>query len=196
MSDVNMGKIKALYADMVSIEQNVSAIEKRVNGNLGVLARRAAQRPSEKAQPKSRDLLASLKSIVMVASIAFGAGFSLKPGSNISLVFAGIPMGMGVLWIILNHLEKERGGDTVGAEIRQSPGPETKQLWTEDEFHRVAGRTRLSNRTLEACWDVLINGDEARTVAMKRRIYPAQLIRGLREFNEQKQWRGDGWNTQ
>ena len=112
MSDVNMGKIKALYADMVSIEQNVSAIEKRVNGNLGVLARRAAQRPSEKAQPKSRDLLASLKSIVMVPSIAFGAGFSLKPGSNISLVFAGIPMGMGVLWIILNHLEKERGGDT------------------------------------------------------------------------------------
>jgi len=187
MSDVNMGKIKALYADMVSIEQNMSAIERRMNGNLGVLERRAAQRPSEKAQPKSQNLLASLKTIVMVASIAFGAGFSLKPGSNIALVFAGIPVGMGVLWIVLSHFEEKRDGGTVGAEIRSNPASETKQLWTEDEFHRVALKTKLSNRTVEACWDVLINGDQARTVAMKKLISPAQLMRGLSKFDEQKQ---------
>ena len=143
MSDVNMGKIKALYADMVSIEQNVSSIEKRMTGNLRVLERIAAQRTSEKTQPKHQNLVASLKTIVMLASIAFGAGFSLKPGSNIALVFAGIPVGMGVLWIVLSHFEEKRDGGTVGAEIRSNPASETKQLWTEDEFHRVALKTKL-----------------------------------------------------
>jgi hypothetical protein len=52
-------------------------------------------------------------------------------------------------------------------------------LWTEFEFQRVALGTRLSDKTLEACRDVLIEGMSGVEVATKHKLFPAQISRSI-----------------
>jgi len=108
MSDVNMGKIRELYADMVAIEYNVAAIERKIIENLAVLERRTAQRSTVLSRSPSQSPATTLKTLLMVGSTAFGAGLSLVfiPVSGISWL-AGIPVGMASTWFLIDYFRKK-----------------------------------------------------------------------------------------
>lgn len=57
-------------------------------------------------------------------------------------------------------------------------------LWSEEEFKQAAISTRLSDRTLEACKDVLVNGLAGVAVAEKHKMLPAQISRGLKGLRD------------
>jgi len=59
--------------------------------------------------------------------------------------------------------------------------------WTEDEFNQVSKLTQLSNRTLGACKDVLVNGLSGVEAAAKYSILPAQVSRGLKGLRERQE---------
>ena len=184
MSDVNMGKIKELYADMVSIEKNVAAIEKRMIGNLTVLERRTAQHSAAVSRSQGPIPAASVKTLLMAASTAFGAGLALTvdPGFG-NLWIAGIPVGIAITWLIVHCTEKNGRGvlETVRSEVSDA-----KRSWTGTEFNNAAAATlsRLSNRTLEACRAVLVRGDDVESSALKNRMLPTQLRRAIRLLEE------------
>jgi hypothetical protein len=186
MSDVNMGKIKELYVDMVSIEKNVTAIEKRMIGNLAVLERRTAQHSAAVSRSKRPSPATSLKTLLMAASTAFGAGLALtvNPGFG-SLWIAGIPIGIAITWLVVHCAEKNGRGvlETVRNEVS-----EAKRSWTETEFNNAAAATlsKLSDRTLEACRAVLVHGDDVESSALKNRMLPTQVRRAIRLLEEHK----------
>jgi hypothetical protein len=173
MSDVNMGKIKELYADMVSIEKNVAAIEKRMIGNLTVLERRTAQHSAAVARSQSQSPATTLKTLLMVASTAFGAGLALtvNPGFRSS-------------WLVVHYIEKKGRG---AIETMRSEVSEAKRLWTETEFNNTGAMlSKLSDRTVEACRAVLVHGDDVESSALKNRMWPTQVRRAIRLLEEHK----------
>ena len=176
MSDLTMGKVKKLYEDMVAMEQNMASMEKRVNGNLMVLERRAAQH-LQVPQPQNQSSAASsLKTVVAVASIAFGIGISFSPGAGISLVMAGIPVGMGVAWGIASYLEK--GGNHSAKTIASK---ETEQIWTEEKIQSAFANLRpgVEERIQAACRDVLIHGLSVNAASAKQKIFHDQVERTI-----------------
>jgi hypothetical protein len=52
-------------------------------------------------------------------------------------------------------------------------------LWSETEFQRIAAGTKLSERTLEACHDVLVDGVPGADVARKRNLLHAHISRSI-----------------
>ncbi|HJV75099.1 MAG TPA: hypothetical protein VJ654_12815 [Noviherbaspirillum sp.] len=51
--------------------------------------------------------------------------------------------------------------------------------WTEIEFERISINTKLSNRTLAACRDVLVDGMSGKDAAERHKMFPAQISRAL-----------------
>jgi hypothetical protein len=60
-------------------------------------------------------------------------------------------------------------------------------LWTPEEFNRSAASTRLSDRTLVACQDVLVNGMSGVDAAERNNVLPAQISRGLATLREKRE---------
>lgn len=58
--------------------------------------------------------------------------------------------------------------------------------WTEAEFQRVAIRTRLSDRTLAACKEVLVDGISGIDAAAKHKTFPAQISRAIGVLREKQ----------
>lgn len=51
--------------------------------------------------------------------------------------------------------------------------------WTDEEFRRVAQNTRIKDRTLDACQDVLVGGMSGVDAADKHKMFPAQISRAI-----------------
>ncbi|WP_394475160.1 hypothetical protein [Ralstonia mannitolilytica] len=60
------------------------------------------------------------------------------------------------------------------------------ERWTEDEFRRIALDTRISERTLEACKDVLVGGMLGVDAANKHRMFPSQISRAITTLRDKK----------
>lgn len=58
-------------------------------------------------------------------------------------------------------------------------------LWNDTDFQRVVNSTKLSNRTIEACRDVLVNGMSGVDAADKHSVFPGQISRALKAIREQ-----------
>ncbi len=58
--------------------------------------------------------------------------------------------------------------------------------WTEDEFLGAARKTRISERTLEACKDVLVDGLPGVVAAEKHKMFPAQISRAIAILREKQ----------
>lgn len=56
--------------------------------------------------------------------------------------------------------------------------------WTEAEFDRVADKTRIQARTLDACKDVLVNGMPGSEAATKHKMFQPQISRALTTLRE------------
>lgn len=59
-------------------------------------------------------------------------------------------------------------------------------LWNDTDFQRVVNSTKLSNRTIEACRDVLVNGLSGIEAGDKHNVLPAQISRALKAIREQE----------
>lgn len=59
-------------------------------------------------------------------------------------------------------------------------------LWTEEEFQRIAGATKLSARTLLGCHDVLVDGVAGVDAAALHGLFPAQISRGISGLREKQ----------
>lgn len=59
-------------------------------------------------------------------------------------------------------------------------------LWTEDAFQRTAISTKLSNRTLAACHDVLVDGLSGVEAGLLHHILPPQISRGLKVLRDRQ----------
>lgn len=51
--------------------------------------------------------------------------------------------------------------------------------WTDEEFRRIAQNTRIKDRTLDACRDVLVQGMSGIDAAEKHKMFPAQISRAI-----------------
>lgn len=57
-------------------------------------------------------------------------------------------------------------------------------LWDKTEFDAIAASTRLSDRTIKACAEVLVNGKSGVEAAELHEIFPAAISRGLKTLRE------------
>lgn len=53
------------------------------------------------------------------------------------------------------------------------------ERWTEEELRQVASNTRIAERTIDACRDVLVEGMTGVAAAEKHKMFPAQISRAL-----------------
>ena len=60
-------------------------------------------------------------------------------------------------------------------------------LWSESDFQRVALATKLADRTLSACRDVLVDGVAGVDAAQQWQIFPAQISRSVGILREKHQ---------
>jgi hypothetical protein len=60
------------------------------------------------------------------------------------------------------------------------------ERWTEDEFRRVANNTRISERTLDACKDVLVEGISGVAAAEKHKMFAPQISRALTTLRDKQ----------
>lgn len=58
--------------------------------------------------------------------------------------------------------------------------------WTSEEFKRIAVSTKLSDRTLAACHDVLVEGKSGVVAGLDHQMAPAQVSRGLRVLRDRQ----------
>ena len=58
-------------------------------------------------------------------------------------------------------------------------------LWNDTDFQRAANSTKLSDRTIEACRDVLVNGLSGIEAGDKHNVVPAQISRALKTIRDQ-----------
>jgi hypothetical protein len=64
---------------------------------------------------------------------------------------------------------------------------QSMEQWTEFEFQRVARTTRLNERSLEACKDVLVGGMVGAAACEKHKIFHSQLSRSLSLLREKRE---------
>lgn len=57
-------------------------------------------------------------------------------------------------------------------------------LWNDTDFQRAVSNTKLSERTIEACRDVLVNGMSGVDAGIKYSIFPAQISRAIKGIRE------------
>lgn len=60
------------------------------------------------------------------------------------------------------------------------------ERWTEEELRQVASHTRVKERTLDACRDVLVEGMTGVAAAEKHKMFPAQISRALTTLRDKK----------
>lgn len=178
MSDVNMGKIKELYGDMVAIEQNVASIENRLSKKLAEFEAKI-KIPTKLVQQKAPG--DSLRTIIMVAASSLCAGLVLRPGQPISYLVAGLPFGMAIAWFVFDYLKSDEIAKINKVRVNSTPKQESIKVWTEDEFISVSSSINpsYSNRTLSACMDVLVNKIEVNEAAKQHDVQTFAITKCL-----------------
>lgn len=58
-------------------------------------------------------------------------------------------------------------------------------LWNDTDFQRAVNSTKLSEKTIETCRDVLVNGLSGVEAGDKHNVFPAQISRALKLIREQ-----------
>jgi hypothetical protein len=167
MTDLTMGKVKALYQDMVAIEQNIQAMSRAMKAQLATLVTRAASTRS------LRNINSSLKTIVTAAAIAFGLGVSITPGSRVSVLFAGIPLGLGLAWAFVEYLERSKS-ETTQLDQPTVTVPIRQQI-TESEFLNACLEARIEGSVKDACEAVIFRGLEIEDATKIAKTFPSVI---------------------
>jgi len=124
--------------------------------------------------------MTSLQTLV-TATMGFIAGFGSHNLPVIGSVTAGIIVGF--LTSQASFLFQKNQDDRRKLE---KPAPKTAVVWTEADFQRAAARTTLSNRTLSACRDVLVDNASIGMAATRNGVLPPQIYKGLNELRQRE----------
>ena len=183
MSDLNLGKIKVLYGDMVAMEINIANTEKRLARKLAEFETKL-QKPNTKYSQK-KSALNSLKTIIMVSASSLSVGLVMRPGEPISYWIAGLPLGMTISWFIFDY---QKNDEMLVNSAGTIPIQGLIKVWTEAEIIRVSLSINptISDRTLSACLDVLINKMEVNEAANTHNVMSAQIAKALFSIRNKK----------
>lgn len=125
----------------------------------------------------------------IIASALTGMVSLFIGGTDMPVLQIGLAMLLGIsvggAGTLIALAMKETSPDTPA--VTDTPAVsrrQTVEVWTEGELRQVADGLKISNRTMEACWDVLINGDSEERVIKHYGLYPSQLRSGLRQLRE------------
>jgi len=116
---------------------------------------------------------------LVIAAMGLIAGFGSHNLSAIGLAAAGIIVGF--LASQVSFLFQKNQDDRRKLE---NPTPKTAFVWTGADFQRATARTTLSNRTLTACRDVLVDNASIGMAAARHGVLPQQIYKGLNELRQ------------
>lgn len=95
-------------------------------------------------------------------------------------VFLGAVLGVTGFLIYRRKDKNKTVNETIDAATSQP------SVWTENEFNLVSKRTRINDRALLACKDVLIGNSTTRAAASKQKIFASQVERSLKTLEEKR----------
>lgn len=117
--------------------------------------------------------------LTVIAITALGVGVAIGSSEKYIMLVGleGLLIGTMLGFVSTTYFQKK-----VEQHVTAPANMDERTTWTEDEFQRVANTTRLSNRTLAACHDVLVGGVPSVDAATRHGVVPPQVSRGLKEF--------------
>lgn len=115
---------------------------------------------------------------VVIAVMAFGAGFGSQQLSVLAVVSVGIIVG------ILTCQSAFLFYKDSGLRQKLENPVKTHDLWTEAVFKRAAEGIKLSTRTLAGCREILVEDASVGGAATRYQVLPKQILDGLRELRE------------
>lgn len=183
MSDLTMAKVKALYQDMVLIEQNMVELDRKAELRVAMLDKRATFNRGQNEVQSS--LGNTLKTIVMSASVAFSLGLALSSDSDFKILLICIPVGLAIAWGIATHLERRRTTIEHKDPVPLSTSPVVKGCSREDFIQRCLD-ARIEGRDKEACEDVLFGNLSVEDAARKHKLFPTTLTARLTKIDMQQ----------
>lgn len=130
--------------------------------------------------------------ILTVAAIAFVAVFFIGTHGNALLhVLLGLALGAVMSYLLIFRMDKKEQNASTLLEILDKLAALEQRfgdtsLWSEEEFQRVASVSHFSNKTLEACHAVLVNGLDQHEAKEKKGVMSAQLSRALFEIRKHR----------
>ncbi|MHB1489788.1 MAG: hypothetical protein ACYCTH_04750 [Cellulomonas sp.] len=125
--------------------------------------------------------MTSLQTLV-IATMGLIAGF----GSHNLPAIGSVTMGIivGFLASQASFLFQKNQDDRRKLENPAPKTPKTAFVWTGADFQRATARTTLSNRTLAACRDVLVDNASIGMAATRHGVLPPQIYKGLNELRQ------------
>lgn len=180
MSDLTMAKVKALYQDMVLIEQNMVELDRKAELRVAMLDK------FNRGQNEVQSSLGNtLKTIVLSASVGFSLGLALASDSGFKILLICIPLGLAIAWAIATHLERRRTTIEHKDPVPLSTSPVVKGCSREDFIQRCFD-ARIEGRDKEACEDVLFGNLSVEDAARKHKLFPTTLTARLTKIDMQQ----------
>lgn len=130
------------------------------------------------SMPANSTSMTSLQTVVIVG-MSFAAGYGSQQFSSLALVTAGIIVGVLSIQVVLFFTKSQEVQQNQERPELEIP-VKTKESWSEDEFQHAAIISKLSERTLAACREVLIDGFVVDDAAARQQIQSSQVFHGLK----------------
>ena len=119
---------------------------------------------------------------VLIAGLSFGFGFGAQAihlsafGAAIVGITVGVIVSQATLYFQKNQENR----------LKLEKSKETSTSWAEADFQRATVNTKISNRTVAACRDVLVDNASIGAAAITHQILPGQIYKALPEFRERE----------
>lgn len=150
---------------------------------IGNVAHRIAEGTS--AHERQKSLTVAIGAIAVLAVVLYGAG----------LAQSYVPLGMAMAWVVAMLVGLACGGalcytvfPRMVIHYVEGTSAKTKladpNLWSEPQFQKALSKTSLSDRTADACHDVLVGGDSIENAAGNHSTASSMVARGLRELHK------------
>lgn len=165
------------HKETLNAQSNLIAQQTRKDllGMLGQATARMADNMS--AHGRQQSLVQAVGGIALLSTVIYVAAYLQGGGGmGMALLAAGaLLVGMAVGGMMFYAFFPRAVYVYEEAESQTT----SDSLWSDAEFRRVAAKTNLSNRTLEACREVLVLGTSRQAAATKVQIFQKQVSLGL-----------------
>lgn len=182
MSDLTMAKVRALYEDMVQIEQNMVALERKVAQGIAAMGSRPSP-VTRIVNKREAGWVVVVRVAVLACALGLELGLSLASSSGWRPVLIAVPIVLAVVWV---------GGEIVGRllpanseEISSAPWltpGSPKHKITRDDFERTCLDKKINGREKDACADVIFGNLTVENAARNHKLGPTPVASRLLEI--------------
>lgn len=163
------------HKETLSAQSSLIAQQTRkdILGILGQATARMADNMSTHGRQQS--LVQAVGGIALLSAVLYVAAY-LQGGGGLGMaLLAGVTLlvGMAVGGMMCHSFFPR------AVYIEAENTTTSDSIWSDTEFRRVAAKTKLSNRTLKACREVLVLGTSPQAAAAKVQVSQAQVSLGL-----------------